>query len=677
LSELSFIFLKDYKMSNFKLSSILLVLITLVVCPIGLQADDQPYPLEYWAKRSDISSVSLSPGGTKIALMKIPTADGMPVLEVYDADNLRAKPFKMDARPMEMTGFSWVSDNKILFNARLKVRDKIEGWNQGVYERAGGLLTIAEDRKQSTSKKIEEPFYIASDLPAKPNKILLGVYLKTSNYSRSNYERNPTFYEFDINTQRRQVTYKGGGKVNEIRFDPEGNPRFGGGYNGVTNSFETYYRTKGSSDWKIINARHREDFENWSPIGPDLAVPGNLLVRANNGSNTIGLWSFNPEKKTYDELIYKRSDVDVGVRRHTNPHTNPDEITAVSYRAGRETKYEWFNGEEKALYDLLKDLIPHSDRMRIYDRIADGSRMLVYNYGPKDPGTYYLIKDGEVSVVGSTYPQFSSDKLADAKVIQYKARDGRKINGYITVPNTEPPYPLVVMPHGGPFVSESSGYSPWAQFLANRGYMVLQPQYRGSKGYGLDFYTTAFINGSEGGFKMQDDKDDGALYLADQGLADRDRMMMFGWSYGGYAALVAASRTPQIYQCVVSGASVPDPNDQLSYYRNRMAQFPDRGSIEQVSFWDGAVSPIKEVAKVNVPMLVIHGDVDQRTPPRAARAYLKALEENNKEHKVVWLEGADHFRSTWFYDHKMQIYGSLINYLENDCFTEKQNLATN
>ena len=174
---------------------------------------------------------------------------------------------------------------------------------------------------------------------------------------------------------------------------------------------------------------------------------------------------------------------------------------------------------------------------------------------------------------------------------------------------------------------------------------------------------------------MQDDKDDGALYLVEQGLADKDRMMMYGWSYGGYAALVAASRTPQIYQCVIAGASVPDLNDQVSYYRNQLARFPTRQTIEQLAYRDDSISPINEVAKVNVPILMIHGDVDQRTPPRAARAYIKALEENKKEHKVVWLEGADHFFDTWFYHHMVEMYTATFDFLENDCVTNKQSVA--
>lgn len=662
-------------MNLFKSYSIRWAFIIMIGLSFSVQAIDEPYPIEEWAKRSDVSNVSLSPNGNKFALMKIPSKDGMPVLEIYNANDLAEKPFVMNAKPMEMTGFDWVTDNQIIFTARLQVRDMIDGWNQGVYDYAGGLLTLDKDPKKSKSTKISDNFSVRSTLPNKPSKVLIAVREKTGTKAISKKSRITSYYEYDVRTKRRKLVTTSGGRVSVSSFDIDGNPRFGRRYDAPSNSFETYYREKGSNGWDLIHARHRDDFQDWRPVGLDSEVAGNLLVLAHNGKNTQGLWSFNPKSKKHEELIYHRADVDVSTRRHTNSYTNGEDITAVSYRDGRDTRYEWFDGEEKALYEQLKSIIPYADGMFISDRTKDGNSMIIYNVGPRDPGTYYLIKDGKLDVIGSNYPQFSGKKLADVKAITYPARDGKKIPGFITVPNSQPPYPLVVMPHGGPFVRESVYFDPWAQLLANRGYMVLQPQYRGSKGYGLDFYTTAFINGGQGGYQMQDDKDDGALYLADQGLVDRDRMMMFGWSYGGYAALVAASRTPQIYQCVIAGAAVPDPNDQISYYRNRMAFFPDRSSMEQLNMWDDSIHPIKEVAKVNVPMLVIHGDVDQRTPPRAARAYLEALVENDKPHKKLWLEGADHFSASLFYRHKFAFYTALTDYLENDCFQGNQSLA--
>jgi len=192
----------------------------------------------------------------------------------------------------------------------------------------------------------------------------------------------------------------------------------------------------------------------------------------------------------------------------------------------------------------------------------------------------------------------------------------------------------------------------------------LQPQYRMSHGYGMDHFTSAFINGSEWGRKMQDDKDDGALYLVEKGLAEKDRIAMFGWSYGGYAALVAASRSPQIYQCVIAGAAVSNPRRQTNEYGGSVRTETDK--IWQKSNFD-AVQPTEEVAKVNIPILLIHGSVDQRVRPRQANMYLKELEKHNKPYKMVWLDGADHFYSTLFYDHQLTLYENLISYLKNEC----------
>ena len=651
------------------------LVLSLMSCLIAEASAFESYPIEDWAKRADMSNVSLSPDGNKLALLKIATKDGNPILEIYDANDLSARPFKMNADPMEITRFYWGTDDHIIFSARQKVRDKIDGFNDGVYKSTRGILALNKDPKKSKWKKLSElksserSGGLLGPITMKPGKFIITEYAKGSFYQ--------SYYEYDINTGRRKLITTASPRVYGISFDAYGNPQFGRGYDAGKNEFLSYYRKKDSKDWKVINRKHRENFETWYPVALDPLSPTNLLVVAHNGANTAGLWSFNPDTLNYDELIYRRPDVDVGTRFHTKYFTNPNEVTAVRYRQGRDYKYEWFDGEEKAVYEQLMGLVPNSDRMSVNSRSRDGKSIVVSNRGPRDPGTYYLLKNGRFQVIGSEKPWFSSDNLADVKVVNYKARDGKDIEGFITVPKGEPPFPLVVMPHGGPFIPENPSYDVWAQLLANYGYMVLQPQYRGSRAYGLDFYQSAFINGGEGGYKMQDDKDDGALHLVEQGLADPKRLAMFGWSYGGYAALIAAAREDQIYQCAIAGAAVADNTQQLNYYRDDMARFPTAGAIEQIKFWEESMSPIKEVAKVNVPLLVIHGDVDQRVPPKHARKYILGLEEADIPHKTMWLEGADHFYSTLFYRHNIKFYSGLLDFLENDCFGKSDGLAAN
>jgi dipeptidyl aminopeptidase/acylaminoacyl peptidase len=647
----------------------------------------EPYPLEEWAKRATTSNITLSPNGEKLAMLRIMKVGENPILEIYDANDLSVKPFRMDADPMEMQGLSWITDSKILFYARQKVRNKIDGFNQGVYETAGGILTLDKDPKKSKWAKTRNISGIASLLPTQPNKVLVQSWDGQDVpriRSQMRAIRSYSYYEYDFKENRKgRLVLRESPKVYQIEFDSNGNPRIGYGRDSVNNEWLTYHRAVGSSEWEVINRLSEDSYESWDVVGFDPIDPKNLLVRAHNGNNTAGIWLFDTQQNKLTEAVYGRKDVDVAgngyakaaVRLHSNKWERAEEVTAVRYYKDGKLEYEYFDGQEEAVYKQLESLIPHAFLLSISSRSRDGNTMVISNNGPRDPGTDYLLKNGTVSVIGSKKPGLASDRLADVKNIWYKSRHGEMVNGYITIPNSKPPYPLVVMPHGGPFVAENIGFEEWAQMLANNGYMVLQPQYRGSMGRGLTFYKSAFIDGSEAGYAMQDDKDDGAQYLIDQGLADPKQLAMFGWSYGGYAALLAAARTPQLYQCVIAGASVTDPTMQLNYYKSYL-----RGSQResQIKYRNGGIAPIKEVAKVNVPMLMIHGDVDQRVPPEHAEKYAEKLQELGKPHELLWLEGADHFSNSLFYDHKIILYKALTEYLAGDnCFGDDRSLAFN
>jgi dipeptidyl aminopeptidase/acylaminoacyl peptidase len=202
----------------------------------------------------------------------------------------------------------------------------------------------------------------------------------------------------------------------------------------------------------------------------------------------------------------------------------PDRVVAVTYFKDK-PHYEYFDEVEGAIYAQLEGIIPNAHYVSIPSRSRDGNTMTVLNQGPRDPGTYYLLKDGKISAAGSRQPLLESEKLADMRYITYKSRDGLNIPAFLTVPNGEPPFPLIVLPHGGPFVQETLPgiYDEWSQMLANNGYLVLQPQYRGSLGYGEEFYKIAFEDGSEAGYAMQDDKDDGAMYCTSSRKASPTR----------------------------------------------------------------------------------------------------------------------------------------------------------
>ncbi len=624
----------------------------------------EPYPLDYWALREVINNAQVSPDGKYLGLMKIRSKTANPVIEVYEAADLSKKPFTIGAAKMEVTNFYWASDKDIVFTLRQKVRDRIEGFNQGVYETK---LAVADVVKKKMRSFDESNPTIVDLLQDKPGKIIISFTEGDDDGPESKLSeafRPRAYWEFDLNRGTKKLLIRGKISLGNINFDAQGNPWLARGFDLRKGEFIWYWRRPGGSGWDEIMRMSEEDFDTFSVEDIDYTKPDHLLVSANNGNDKIGLWSFNAVTKKFDELIYRREDADVyGVKYHSNDWTHPNEVTGVSYFKDK-LRVEFFDEVEGATYAQLEQIIPYAHYVNINSRSRDGNTMTIYNSGPRDPGSYYLLRDGKLQSVGSKQPLIESENLADLKYISYEARDGRPIPAFLTVPQGEPPFPLIVLPHGGPFVQETVIYDEWAQMLANNGYMVLQPQYRGSRGYGKQFYLDAFIKGGQGGYEMQDDKDDGAQYLVRRGLVDPERMAMFGWSYGGYAALIAASREDQIYQCVIAGAAVTDPLMQVNYYRY---QLRGTGREEQLRMWDDSISPLDEVEKVNVPMLLIHGSVDQRVPLDHATKYRKLLNKYNKNYEYLELDGADHFSSTLFYRHQIALYESMISYLQNDC----------
>jgi len=646
-----------------KIYKLTLLIIALTVSQFAMSKNKlEPYPLDVFAQRSSLSSIELSPNGKKLALLRISEKEGNPILEIYDTNDLTKPPYRVDANPMEVTGYGWVSDNDIILNLRQKVRKKIDGFNQGVY---GGKIAKLDLRKNKIKSIDEIGAQIVNLLPNEPDKIIFGILAPKKKGEKVPRSIRPrSYYELNLKTGVQKLLLRAKISLSTINFDGNGNPRYGFGFDRSKKEFVYYYREINSKKWQEIFRQHEDSFESFSVQGLDTTKADTLLVIAHNGENTQALWEFDIKTKSFGEKIYGRSDVDIrGLVRHSDYWNKPDEFSGLAYSLDK-THYEYFDGQEKALREQLEKLVPFSHSVRISSRSRDSKSMIVNNSGPQDPGTYYLVKDGVLSTIGTRNPRVKKEDLAKVEYIKYKARDGKIIRAFATIPHGEGPFPTIVMPHGGPFVQEVVGYDEWGQMLANNGYLVLQPQYRGSRGFGLDFYKSSFVDGGQGGFSMQDDKDDGVKYLIKKKLADPKRVAMFGWSYGGYAALVAATRTDQLYQCVLAGAAVSDTMMQVNYYRSRIS---GAGKIEQERMWIDSISPINEVEKVNVPILLIHGSVDQRVPPEHAKKYLKELKKYNKPHEYLELEGADHFSNTLFYHHKIKLYETMIDYLKNKC----------
>jgi dipeptidyl aminopeptidase/acylaminoacyl peptidase len=281
----------------------------------------------------------------------------------------------------------------------------------------------------------------------------------------------------------------------------------------------------------------------------------------------------------------------------------------------------------------------------------DGRFWLFGVQGPTEAGAYYVFdrKTKTMTLAADRHPELPSAKLGPMQAITYKARDGMEIHAYLTRPPGAPagtPLPLVVMPHGGPEARDSLGFDIWAEILATRGYMVLQPNFRGSAGYGRKFTEAGY--GQWGG-KMQNDITDGVMQLIRSGQADPNRICIFGASFGGYAALYGAAQSPGLYKCAASFAGVADlralvqwehatkGHEERYAYAERSIGDPDRdgGKLK-------AVSPLTYVAKYKVPVLLIHGTEDRSVPVEQSQMMDQALRAAHKDVRLVVFPGEGH-----------------------------------
>jgi len=308
-----------------------------------------------------------------------------------------------------------------------------------------------------------------------------------------------------------------------------------------------------------------------------------------------------------------------------------DRLEAV-YATERTSRIYYFDPRLKEIQQGLEETfgagnvtIASTDRARemIVARVAQ----------PGAPGGFYIYdtRTGGLSRLGWINSRIAGGRLNPVTTIRYKASDGRQIEAVLTLPrhrSGQKNLPLIVLAHGGPWARDSEDweYVPWAQPLAELGYVVVQPNYRGSSGYGKDWEKASDGNWGE---RMQDDLNDAVVHLAGQGIADPKRVCIMGWSYGGYAASRAAQRDGSKYRCAISGAGVHDLPDMVSYDKNYLGEYAARtglGSAGQLR----KVSPGLHPKDYSTPILIIHGEKDKRVPVRQSRDLVRRLREAGK-----------------------------------------------
>lgn len=323
--------------------------------------------------------------------------------------------------------------------------------------------------------------------------------------------------------------------------------------------------------------------------------------------------------------------------------------------AGFKPTFNFFDADLTALMNNLAAAYP-DDSVWLSDWTDDFSKLVISISGGKTAPAYFLFDraTNNLSKLTAKYLRIGDADIMPVKLFDYKARDGLSIPSMLTHPRgtkAGDKLPLIVLPHGGPEAYDSLGFDYWAQYFANRGYIVLQPNFRGSEGFGSKHRRAGY---GEWGGKMQDDIEDGTKYLINSGWADPDRICIMGASYGGYAALAGGAFTPDLYKCVVAVAPVSDMQDLVSeekflsgrysatldYLRDLLGDMID--NTDKLK----SVSPTNYASAFKAPVLLMHGTDDTVVPYSHSTKMQSALQAAGKDVTFVKLSGEDHWMST-------------------------------
>jgi len=350
------------------------------------------------------------------------------------------------------------------------------------------------------------------------------------------------------------------------------------------------------------------------------------IIVTNSETGRFALYDYDFATDTRGAVLFEHPEVDI----HTTIFAADGSVDGVFYEDDR-PRVRWLNPAMARLQEELDRTFPGKTNL-IVNRSRDGNRVLFSSASADDPGAYYVFDRAarRMEPFASPYAKLQGSSFAPVRAVSYQSRDGLTIRAYLTLPPGRPErgLPLVVLPHGGPFLRDSWTFDPAAQFLASRGYAVLQPNFRGSTGYGRDFVERGY--GQLGG-GMIDDIDAGVDWLAEQGTIDGARVCIMGSSYGGYAAIWAAMRSPRRYRCAISWAGPSDLGAILRYDNQYIvARRYRRDRRLQLRGEEGTdlddVSPLRQAERLSVPLLIGHGNADIRVPVSHSRDLVRALE---------------------------------------------------
>lgn len=605
-----------------------IILFTLAMCSIAGHAQK---PVEDFANLPFMQSPQLSPSGEKYATLI--AVDGKPFFLIKHATDKNAPSPTISLREYDLTSWQWVNEDWLV--ATISTEQPIAGskW------RISRTLAIKADGKEIKTLRAKEAGQNASDIlwvasDGSPHIIL--------SYQTSIYTDDTGFWPrvdlIDVSRDKVVETLVvPRDNVQSWYADAEGNVRMGISRRDSSLKTKLHYRDSNDQVFKVVDRASRK--ENESITVPTMFLPDkNQALVFDNSEGYDAIRKFDIKNFEMGEEVFSVEGYDVSSIR-TN--AAGDKMAGVTW-IDTKRRYKWFDPDMATLHANLDESTP-GQSVRLISSNKARTRFILHIGNASRPGAYYIFDKGwgVLHRLAHVNEKLPAKAYAPVKTVRYKARDGLEIEAVMTLPKGKEAkdLPLIMLPHGGPHARDYERWDWQAQYLADRGYAVIQPNFRGSSGYGNRF---SALGQKEWGLAMQNDLDDGVSYMVSQGFADKDRVCIMGGSYGGYAAMRAAHRNSDIYKCAISFAGVSDLPAMLRYDKGFLnGKFSNAYFEDQIDDLD-IVSPINFADDFDVPILLVHGKLDKRVELSQSKKLAKKLEKAGKNVRYIEQKEGDH-----------------------------------